>query len=213
MRSSKRSGRRRREELAHPVGLELEHAGRRCPSGGAGRCPGRRAAASRGRASARSSSSMFLTAHLEDRQRPQPEEVHLEEADVLEDVHRPLRDDVVAERQSGTCSVSGTSVITTPAACVDMLRAMPSSLSAMSNSRRFGVARRVQPLELRVLLERVRERGVRPVRDLLRDPVDLGERHVEHAADVADDGARRHRAERDDLRDAVGAVLVRDVRR
>ena len=37
------------------------------------------------------------------------------------------------------------------------------------------------------------------------------DRHLHHAADVADGGARLHRAERDDLRDVLAAVLLRDV--
>ena len=48
-------------------------------------------------------------------------------------------------------------------------------------------------------------------RDQLRDLVDDAVGHLEHAARVADGGARGHRRERDDLRDAVGAVLLAHV--
>ena len=47
--------------------------------------------------------------------------------------------------------------------------------------------------------------------NLLGDLVDVGERHLEHAADVADHRLRLHRAEGDDLRDVLAAVLARDV--
>ena len=42
----------------------------------------------------------------------------------------------------------------------------------------------------------------------LAEPVDLPVGHFEHAADVAQRGARLQRAEGDDLRDAVGAVAA-----
>ncbi len=61
------------------------------------------------------------------------------------------------------------------------------------------------------LLERLVERHVERRRNLLGDLVDVGERHLEHAADVAHDRLRLHRAERDDLRDVLAAVLPRDV--
>ena len=60
-------------------------------------------------------------------------------------------------------------------------------------------------------LERSLERLARAFRDELRDAVDDAVRDVEHAARVADRGARGHRREGDDLRDAVAAVLLGDV--
>ena len=49
------------------------------------------------------------------------------------------------------------------------------------------------------------------VRDGLGDPVDLAVAEAQHPADVADGGPGEHRAEGDDLGDAVGAVLAGDV--
>ena len=46
------------------------------------------------------------------------------------------------------------------------------------------------------------------VGDQLRDPVDVAERHAEHAAHVAHRGARLELAERDDLRDAPALVAL-----
>ena len=66
-------------------------------------------------------------------------------------------------------------------------------------------------LERRRLLERLVERHLEVERDHLRDLVDLGVAHVQHAPDVAHDGLRLHRPERDDLRHVVAAVLPRDV--
>ena len=71
--------------------------------------------------------------------------------------------------------------------------------------------RLVHLLELRDLGDRLVDRRVERERDELRDPVDVGVRQVEPAPDVADHGARRHRSERDDLRDVLAAVLLRDV--
>ena len=65
--------------------------------------------------------------------------------------------------------------------------------------------------EIGIFLERLVERNVELLRDHLRDAVALGVRQVERAPNVADDAAGRHRAERDDLHDAVSAVLLHDV--
>ena len=68
-------------------------------------------------------------------------------------------------------------------------------------------------LEPRLQLDRLRQghRVGRVVRHELADPVDQPERQAEHAADVAQGGARLERAEGDDLRHPVGAVAVADV--
>ena len=113
---------------------------------------------------------------------------------------------------SGTSSFSGCGEITTPAACTEQLRARPSSCSA--TFEHF--------VDARILLRSLVEAGLllesRPssvmfsdVRDQLGDAVDVGERHVQHAADVLDRRARAQRAEGDDLRDLLAAVLLGDV--
>ena len=61
------------------------------------------------------------------------------------------------------------------------------------------------------LVERLVERHVERCRNLLCHLVDVAERHLEDAADVADDRLRLHRPERDDLGDVLAAVLARDV--
>ena len=63
-------------------------------------------------------------------------------------------------------------------------------------------------LERRALLERLGEGHVERRRDRLGHPVRVGVRDVHHAGDVAHDGARLHRPERDDLRDVLAAVLA-----
>ncbi len=75
---------------------------------------------------------------------------------------------------------------------------------------RVGLGRLAQPrLAVDRLLERHR-RG-RVLRHQLGELVDLAERHLQHAADVAHDAAREERAEGDDLRHLVGAVAVAHV--
>ena len=79
-----------------------------------------------------------------------------------------------------------------------------------SSSLTFGIAGE-QLLEAGALLERLVQRHVERRRDQLGDLVDVGERHVEDAADVADHGLRLHRPEGDDLGDVLAAVLAGDV--
>ena len=59
--------------------------------------------------------------------------------------------------------------------------------------------------------ERFLERHVERRRDRLRDAIGVGVWDVHHPGDVADDRARLHRPERDDLRDVLAPVLVGDV--
>ncbi len=74
--------------------------------------------------------------------------------------------------------------------------------------RRVGVVLRLQFLSR---LEAGVERLAGPFGDRLGDLVDDAVGNLEHASGVADGGARGHRREGDDLRDAVAAVLLGDV--
>ena len=111
---------------------------------------------------------------------------------------------------SGTTSISGCAPMTTPAAWIESWRTSPSSgfarstISFASGSASYAA---FSSPDLRHSVERL----ARPFRDQLRDPVDDAVGDLEHAAGVADGGARGHRPEGDDLRDAVAPVLLGDV--
>ena len=55
------------------------------------------------------------------------------------------------------------------------------------------------------------ERDVRPCGDELGDDVAVGIAHIECASHIADNAARGHRAERDDLGDVIVAIFAADV--
>ena len=114
-------------------------------------------------------------------------------------------------RWSGISSVSGSRLITTPAACVEALRATPSSWRA--NPISFATCGSVSCISLSCgdIDERLVELDPELVGHGLRDPVDLAVAHAQHAADVADRRPGEHRAEGDDLGDVVLAVLAADV--
>ena len=100
-------------------------------------------------------------------------------------------------------SVSGSRLMTTPAAWVEALRATPSSWRARSMSvldRRVRVVHLAQGWRD---LERLLELDAELVRDGLGDAVDLAVAEAQHAAHVADRGSGEHRAEGDDLGDVV----------
>ena len=112
---------------------------------------------------------------------------------------------------SGTKSVIGCGEITTPAACVEAWRARPSRRLATSISSLTRGSLWTRALQIGILLERLVERDVQFGRNHLRDLVDFGIGHLHAAAGVADDAARRHGSERNDLRNVLAAVLLRDV--
>ena len=143
----------------------------------------------------------------------QAEEVHLEQAERLDVVHRELRHDLLvralllqrheldqrarADHDSGGVDrVLARQPLERPRQIHDLPR------------DRIGVVRLLERLPV---LERRVERLPRPLGDQLRDPVDRAVRDLEHTPCVAHRRAGSHRPERDDLRDAVATVLLRDV--
>ena len=101
--------------------------------------------------------------------------------------------------------------MTTPAAWTDACREMPSRRRAIASSSLTFGSFCSSSLSAGALLQRLVERHVERRRDELGDPVGLGERHVQHARHVPDHRLRLHRAEGDDLRDVLAAVLARHV--
>ncbi len=143
----------------------------------------------------------------------QAEEVHLQQAERLDRVHRELGHDLlvgalllqrdrVDQRLGADHDAGGVDRVLAdepferPRQVDDLLR------------RRIGLVGRLQ---VGAGLEAVGERLPRPFRDQLRDPVDDAVRDLEHPARVADGGAGGHRPEGDDLGDAVAPVLLGDV--
>ena len=199
------------QEVAHPRRLQLEDAERLAAPEHAERV------GVAGRQGVEVGGGAAGPAHVvdrlrEDRQRAQPEEVHLEEADLLEDVHRVLRRDVVAhlverdvllERGVRDHDAGGV-----------LARVAVEPLQAARDRHQLLEPRVLAHLGLQVVvgLERLLEARVGAVGDLLRQGVHVLQGDVEDPADVADDGAGRHRAERHDLADALAsAVLLLDV--
>jgi hypothetical protein len=148
---------------------------------------------------------------FEDRQRLEAQEVHLEHADVFEVGHLPLRRDVVAvaiqrhelvERLVGEHDARGVG------GCV---AAETFEAHADVEERLVHLIRLAHLLQLGVRLDGFTQRCAGAIGHLLRDLVDLGERDLHRATDVADHTTRSHRAEGDDLRDVLDPVFVTHV--
>ena len=126
----------------------------------------------------------------------------------LDGHHRKLRYHLVAVARQRNVGVHGSLVITTPAACVDALRGMPSSARAVSIKlfdlrllrHTFFLSSALMVSALSIVLLQL-------VRHLLGNRVNVVVRDVERTADIADGTAGNHRAECDDLRYAVLSVL------
>ena len=112
---------------------------------------------------------------------------------------------------SGISSVSGSRLMTTPAAWVEALRATPSRWRAKSMIRLTAGSASTCSRSAGLICEGLVELDPELVRDRLGDAVDLAIAVPQHAADVADRRPGQHRAERDDLGDVVLAVLAPDV--
>ena len=113
---------------------------------------------------------------------------------------------------SGMSSVSGSRLMTTPAACVEALRATPSSCFAKSMIRWTVGSRVVHLPELGARSRAPRRAGSRAGSGRpWRSGRPRRRSWPEHPADVADRRPGEHRAEGDDLGDVVRAVLAADV--
>ena len=143
----------------------------------------------------------------------EPEEVHLQEAEVDDVVHPDLRHDLLVgalllqrdhlDQRLRTDDDAGRVDRVRPREPLERAREVDDLL-------RDGV--RVDGLaQLGSGLERVLEHLPRPLRDHLRDAVDDAVRDVEHTPGIADRSAGGHRREGDDLGDTVAAVLLGDV--
>ena len=145
-------------------------------------------------------------------ERGQPEEVELDEADLLDVLHVELghrhvgarvaveRDELV-ERAVADHDAGGVGRGVARQA-LELLRDADQAGDLLVLARRLGEPR----LEHEGLLEG--RRVGRVERHELGDAVDLAVGHAEHAADVAQHGARLQLAEGDDRGDPVLAVLV-----
>ena len=149
---------------------------------------------------------------LDQRQRAEPEEVHLQQADALDVLHRPLRDDFVllalverhelGQRPRGDHDAGG------------MDRRMPGhALEPSRDGEQLldALVLLLHLLQRRALGQRLFEIHVERRRHRLGDAVGVRIRDVHYPRDVAHHGARLHGAEGDDLRDVGAAVLARDV--
>ena len=152
---------------------------------------------------------------IEQGERAQPQEVHLQKTDALDLLHRPLRGDfalvlLALVQRREFCDGPGRDhdagrvhrgmaghALETPGD----LQELPDALVGL-----------LQLGELRHLGERRVQRHVQRGRNHLGDAVHFRDRHLHDPADVTHHGARLHGAERDDLGHVLAAVLRRDVR-
>ncbi len=195
------------ERLAHPGRLELEHA--------------RRLAArehrvgllvverDRGHVDAPDQPNRLVD-HVEV---AQAEEVHLQQAERRDGVHRELRHDLLigalllerddVDQGLGADHDAGSVDRVLADEAFERLREVDDLLGG-----RLGV---VRVLEVGAVLEAVGECLAGPFRDQLRDLVDDAVGDLQHPARVTHGRAGGHRPEGDDLGDAVAAVLFGDV--
>ncbi len=149
---------------------------------------------------------------VEQRQRAQAQEVHLQEADALDLLHPPLgRDFVPGTLVEGR--VLGNRLRRDHDAGRMNRRVARHPLEPARHLQQV-LDTRVAGLEIpqRLALgERLVECDVECRRDELRHLVRVGVGDVHRPADVADDRPRLHRAKRDDLGDVLAAVLPGDV--
>ena len=154
----------------------------------------------------------FVEGIADEGQRAQPEEVHLEEADTLDLLHRPLGDDFVLLALVERHELGQRPGRDDDAGGVD--RGVTGHALEPARDREQLLDALVLLLHLAehgILLERLVERHVERGGHRLGDLVGVGVRDVHDARDVAHDGACFHRPEGDDLRHVLAPVLARHV--
>ena len=149
---------------------------------------------------------------VEHGERGEAEKIHFQQADTLQRVHVVLRRDFILvrlvqrndfrqrlRRDHHAGRVRG--------------RVTRQSFQAQRHFHQLldAIVRFPQRLELRRLFQRVLELDIQRRGDHLRDLVHFAIRHIERAPGVLEHGFCRHRAERDDLRDAFLSVGLTDV--
>ncbi len=145
-------------------------------------------------------------------ERGQPQEVHLEQLEFFQAAHVELGDNFVAVGLVEWNQVAQRKRRNHHARGVHRTVARQAfqaerHLHHIVDSRVF--LRRL--IEARFLVERLLQGNVEGRRHHFGEALHVGERHFEHAAHVLDGGARAQRIERDDLRHLLAAVLLRDV--
>ena len=196
------------QRIAHPGRLELEDTRRIRPGQHLVRLP----VVDRDRADVEPVADQAdrLVDHVEV---AEPEEVHLEQAERLDVLHRDLRHDLLVRAlllqrhdvdqrlgadhdPSGVDRVRPGQALERPGQVDDL----PGDGIVPDGVRQLGSR-----------LQRLLERLPGSFRDQLREPVDGAVRNLEHPTGVTHGGPRGHRRERDDLGHSVPAVLLRDV--
>ncbi len=154
----------------------------------------------------------FVERVADESQRAQPEEVHLEEADTLDLLHRPLGDDFVLLALVERHELGQRLGRDDDAGGVDRGVA-GHALEPAGDGEQFldALVLLLHLAERGILLERLVERHVERGGHGLGDLVGVGVRDVHDARDVAHDRPCFHRPEGDDLRHVLASVLARHV--
>jgi len=119
---------------------------------------------------------------VDQRQRAQPEEVHLQEADTLDLLHRPLRDDFVLLRFVERDELGQRARRDhDPGGVDEAWRVIPSRRCATSSSSLTRFVLLLHLLQRGALLERLRKRHVKRRRHRLRDAIRVRVRDVHDA--------------------------------
>ena len=149
---------------------------------------------------------------VQQRQRAQAEEVHLEQADPFDLLHRPLRGDFVLLALVERYELGQWPRRNDDARGVHRGVASDAFQPARdANQFLHPFVPLIHLLERRALVHRPVERHVERGRNLLRHAIDVGVRHAERPTHIANRGARLHGAESDDLGHILAAVLAGDV--
>ncbi len=148
---------------------------------------------------------------FDQRQRGQPEEIHLEQRQLLEAVHIELRDNFIAVRFVERHQLPERLRRDHHARCVH--RAVARKAFQTQRDLQHIIYARIFPRlgEARFLLDGVSQRNIQHVGDELGELVHVRVRYFEHAAHVFNRRARAERVEGDDLRHLLAAVFFGDV--
>lgn len=149
---------------------------------------------------------------MDDGEVSKPQEIHLEKAELLDLIFFVLRlDEVVRSELDRHVLIDGLRADDDAGGMRAGISGKPFQVKAVVDQGAYRRIRLVEVFEFLRAVQRLLQRDARAARHHLCDLVHFAKGQIHDTADITDDGTRRERAEGDDLRHLLSAVLLCEI--